>query len=595
MCGIYGIVQPGARAAELRLTGEKANVLQAHRGPDQQGIASEDGWLLAHRRLSIYDVSESGRQPLNYGPDLSIVFNGAIYNFPELREQLRKEGFAFQSQTDTEVILAAYRAWGTGCFARFNGMWALAILDLSRRELVLSRDRIGIKPLYLHRAGGQLSFASEPLALRKTVGRGSELNLGVARDFLVHGWQDHRPESIWAGIRQFPAGHFAVCPLEQPEQLVFTQYYELPNATRQRPEAELKEELNTLLTDSVRLRTRSDVGCGLTLSGGIDSSSIAGLLGPGHRTYSALFPGTPYDEQPFVEAVIRKTGLPNYSLYPSWQDFLAEYEACAAGQDQPLASAAVVIHYRLMRLVQQTGEKVILNGQGADEIGAGYDKFYGPYLREMRRRGTLHGLRATARVASQLRMAPDKLAARLQRLTGNPAPTNFLTNFDQLGSTPFRRSPDTDVLQTSVNLLTEVGLPVLLRHEDRSAMAFGIESRPPFLDYRLVDFLLAAPTDFKLKNGVRKAGIRESLRPFLPEEVYARKRKLGFATPQHRWLEAHAEFFLGPIREYVNQPNALLKPAAAAFAQDVLSRRKTGHYPLVWRWWGWAVFSRGGW
>lgn len=590
MCGIFGIVQPGKPAATLRQTGEKANLLQAHRGPDQHGLEAGDGWLLAHRRLSIYDVSESGRQPLHYRDQLRIVFNGAIYNFPELREELRGQGFAFHSNTDTEVILAAYRAWGTGCFARFNGMWALAILDLRTQQLVLSRDRIGIKPLYLHQVSGQLGFASEPLALRRTVGQGNALHAGVARDFLEHGWQDHRPETIWAGIRQFPAGQFAVCPLGDPDRLAFTTYYQLPAETVQRPAAELAEEFRALLTDSVRLRTRSDVGCGLTLSGGIDSSSIAGLMGPGHRTYSALFPGTPYDESAYVEAVIRKTGLPNYPLLPTWEDFLAEYEACTVGQDQPLASAAVVIHYRLMRLVQQTGEKVILNGQGADEIGAGYDKFYGPYLREMRSRGLLSGIKAAAAVATHLRIAPDKLAARLQRLASNPARATFLA--PAAAPDDFHRSRDVDVRTTSVNLLTEVGLPVLLRHEDRSAMAFGIESRPPFLDYRIVDFLLSAPTDFKLKNGVRKAGIRDSLRPLLPTEVYHRKRKLGFATPQRRWLEEHPDFFLAPIREYTASPDALLLPAAAEFAEKVLRIRKAGYYPLVWRWWAWAVFSK---
>ncbi|WP_020568129.1 asparagine synthase (glutamine-hydrolyzing) [Neolewinella persica] len=591
MCGIYGIIQPGTKAADLRPMGEVANRVQAHRGPDQTGITAADGWLLAHRRLSIYDVTESGRQPLDYADRLTIVFNGAIYNFPELREELRAKGYAFQSSTDTEVILAAWLAWGPDCFVRFNGMWALAIIDHKEQQLILSRDRIGIKPLYIHQTQGLLAFASEPRTLRKTVVGGTALNLEVGRDFLVHGWQDHRPESIWAGISQFPAGHYAVCPLGAPDELTYTSYYHLPTAIRPGPIAALHEEFQALLTDAVRLRTRSDVGSGLTLSGGIDSSSIAAVMGPGHRSYSALFPGTPYDESPYVAAVIRDTGGTNHPLLPTWDDFLKSYEACALGQDQPLASAAVVIHYRLMQLVQATGEKVILNGQGADEIGAGYDKFYGPYLREMLHQGMLPGVKATWQVAKNYRMAPDKLSTRLQRRFGNLAPETFLAPAFAAKET-FVRNQDKDVLSTSINLLTQVGLPVLLRHEDRSAMACGIESRPPFLDFRIVDFLLSAPTEFKLRNGVRKAGIRESLRALLPKEVYARKRKLGFATPQQRWLEEHSDFFLTEIKTYLSRPDALLKAETYQFAQRVLERKQTRHYPLVWRWWAWAVFCR---
>ena len=591
MCGIYGIVQPGAKADDLRPMGEAANRIQAHRGPDQTGRSGGNGWFLAHRRLSIYDVSESGRQPFHYADRLTIVFNGAIYNFPELRTELKAKGFAFHTSTDTEVILAAWLAWGPACFARFNGMWALAIIDHQEQKLILSRDRIGIKPLYLHQVPGLLAFASEPRTLRATVVKGSGMNQEVARDFLAHGWQDHRPETIWTGIRQFPAGHYAVCPLTAPDNLAFTAYYQLPSATVSVPNPQLQDEFRELLTDAVQLRTRSDVGCGLTLSGGIDSSSIAAVMGPGHRSYSALFPGTPYDESPYVAAVTRDTGLTNLPLLPTWNDFLEHYEACALGQDQPLASAAVVIHYRLMQLVQGTGEKVILNGQGADEIGAGYDKFYAPYLREMRARGVFPGAKAAWQTVKNYRLAPDKLSARLQRRFGNLAPETFLAPACSPSSS-FLRHADKDVLSTSINLLTQVGLPVLLRHEDRSAMACGIESRPPFLDFRIVDFLLSAPTDFKLHKGVRKAGVRESLKTLLPPEVYARKRKLGFATPQQRWLEEHANFFLEEINAYLRRPDALLRPECAHFAKRVLQRRQTRHYPIVWRWWAWAVFCR---
>lgn len=587
MCGIFGIIKPGARRRTLTELGEHANQLQAHRGPDQAGVAEGNGWLLAHRRLAIFDVSSLGKQPLRYGDHLTIVFNGAVYNFPELRNELRALGHHFSTNTDTEVILAAYQAWGTECFRRFNGMWALAIIDEQRRELVLSRDRFGIKPLYWYQAEGRLAFASETRALRKTVGHGNAVNHVVARDYLLHGWQDHRSESLWVGIDQYPPGHFSVYDLDTLSRRDHRAFYTFPDAEFRLSPADLQARFLELFTDAVHLRTRSDVGFGLTLSGGVDSSAIAGLLPAGQMTYSVRFPGTAYDESPYVDAVLRHRKLANRSLTPSWTDFLRDYAACTKGQDQPLASAAVVAHYTLMGLLRASGETVVLNGQGGDEIGGGYDKFYAPYLRERFAAGWGSGLLSALAVARNLRLGPDQVVNRIQRVSSPLTPASFLVPFAATTNS-FQRSSDTDVRQTSINLLREVGLPNLLRHEDRSAMAHGIESRTPFLDYRLVDFLLAAPATFKIHNGMRKWGIRESLQPVLTPEVYARKRKLGFATPQLDWMQQYSDFFVEGIRAYAAQSNALIRLEAADFAENVLRKGQRRYFGLVWRWWGWG-------
>ncbi len=590
MCGIFGIVQPGARPDELVSLGQQANVLQAHRGPDHEGLLQEEGWLLAHRRLAIFDISNQGKQPLQREKGLRIVFNGAVYNFPELRDELRKLGHHFASDTDTEVVLAAYQAWGMACFARFNGMWAIAIIDTEAKRLVLSRDRVGIKPLYLHTRSGQLAFASETYALRQAVGNGAALNLAVAEDFLLHGWQDHRPETLWEGIRQFPAGHFEVYALDTLQLVERAAYVGFPKADRHGELPELQEEFLALLTDSVRLRTRSDVGYGLTLSGGIDSSAIAGLLPPGSRTYSVRFPGTVYDESRYVDAVVQHRALKNDSLTPGWASFVADCGACQFYQDQPLASAAVVAHFSLMRLIAGKGEKVILNGQGADEIGAGYDKFYAPYLKEKLRAGKLAGLKAGLYTMKNLRLAPDQLTSRVLRLSGQTAPSTFFAPALRAQKSTHVRLTSETVRGTSEGLLTEVGLPVLLRHVDRNTMAFGIEGRPPFLDYRIVDFLLSAPLDFKIRYGIRKWGIRESVKPILPQTVYARKRKLGFATPQVRWMEANPDFFMQVIRAYCDKPDALLSQRVVPFFEEVLRKRKRRYYPMLWRFWAWGSF-----
>ena len=590
MCGIFGIVQPAAGLSELTILGERANLLQAHRGPDQSGISGENGWMLAHRRLSIFDVSSGGRQPFHGAGGLVLVFNGAIYNFPELRAELEAEGYTFTTRTDTEVLLSAYAAWGAGCFARFNGMWAVAILDPARGELTLARDRIGIKPLYVYEEADRIAFASETKALRRTVGRGDEYNHEVVTDFLLHGWQDHRPETIWAGIAQFPAGCFSTYDVRSLRRVRHGRYYEFPTEEASLTDREFKGGLGELFADSVRLRSRSDVGYGLTLSGGVDSSAIAGMLEEGRPTYSVRFPGTPYDESAYVDAVLRYRNLRNTSLTPEWEDFARDVRACTLAQDQPLASSAVVVHYTMMEMIGAAGETVLLNGQGADEIGGGYDKFYLPYLKENLASSLIKGLSAGFWTVRNLRLGPDQVMNRIQRLTAPAAPETFLAPAFS-AQTRFSRQADTDVRQTSINLLSGVGLPNLLRHEDRNAMAHGIESRTPFLDYRLVDFMLAAPVRFKVRHGIRKWGIREGLKDALAPEVYARKRKLGFATPQTQWMSGQPDFFLGAIRRYAAQPDALLTAAAADFAKTVLRKKQTRFYPMVWRWWAWSNFT----
>ncbi|MBC6996573.1 asparagine synthase (glutamine-hydrolyzing) [Neolewinella lacunae] len=591
MCGIYGTLQPSAPAAALAAAGSRAQALQAHRGPDQSGQLQGPGWLLAHRRLSIFDPSEGGRQPLQRD-DLVLVFNGAIYNYLELRTELEKAGHTFQTNTDSEVILAAFQAWGSACFARFNGMWALAILDTRSRRITLSRDRFGIKPLYLRRGPGQLTFASEPRAIRESDGLGSATDPTLATEFLLHGWQDHRPQTLWQGIEQFPAATYRTYGLDHLTTLEEDVYYQLPTpGSLGLSLADFTATLRHHLVESVRLRTRSDVGYCLTLSGGIDSSGLAGIIhretSDAPKTFSALFPGTPYDETPYVKAVLRHTGLENVGYQPTWEQFKADLAACQYHQDQPLASAGVVGHYGLIRSIQGSGQKVLLNGQGADEIAGGYDKFYLPLLRQQFHSAPLQALQNVSGYLRHHRWAGAKIRQRLGPAASLPT---LHRPGEAAGAPPFQRSPDATVYATSVNLLREVGLPSLLRHEDRNTMAFGVESRVPYLDYRVVDLLLAAPPAYKIRAGVRKFGLRQALHLYLPPEVLNRHDKLGFATPQTEWMESHPDFFLGPIQTYCQLPGALLNTGAYNWCRGVLARRQRSHYGQVWRCWAWAVF-----
>lgn len=592
MCGIYGRVAD-VPPAELRSGAERAMSALAHRGPDGHHCILHSGLVLAHRRLAIFDVSDKGRQPMT-GWGRTLVFNGAIYNFRELRQELRPFGYTFTTETDTELILAAYDRWGRACFERFVGMWALAIYTPDSGELLLCRDRFGIKPLYFTEERG-FAFSSETSALCMALHLRPRPNVTLAAEFIRHGWQDHRRESFHEGINQLAAGHWMEVDTTNGKVLKTQQYYdpaarvaatEVPG-NRKTATGRLRE----LLNESVTLRTRSDVGCSLTLSGGIDSSSIAGVIGAGMSlrppTFSALFPGTPYDESPFVNAVNKRWGLPGHGYLPSYEDFLRDAEACQLRQGQPLSSMAVVTHYSLMRRIRDAGQRVILNGQGADEILAGYDKFYLSHLRELLGRGRRYeAIRSVWHYVRLHRLDPTKLRAKLQK--GSSGAEEMLGEYFATAGAEFRRGPEADVLTTSLQLIGGVGLPVLLRHEDRNTMAFGLESRVSFLDHRLVEYALALPAEWKIRRGVRKAILREACSDVLPPIVRDRYDKLGFATPQMEWMEADAERYLDAVRRGERQ--AYFSNAARLRCERAMRQRRRSDYGFVFRCWAWMNF-----
>ena len=598
MCGIYGQIADLPESTLINNAHRAIQVL-SHRGPDGKGIAHGHGYCLGHRRLAIFDTSALGAQPMTAWGH-TVVFNGAIYNWEELRRELETGGYSFRSRTDTELVLAAYDKWGTGCFRRFNGMWAMAIVTPAEAKVVLSRDRFGIKPLYYSLSGG-LTFASEPGVVATHANHQAAVNRQVAAEFIRYGWQDHRPESLYTDVLQLAPGHYATASLQETNTLQLTSFYDLDGATalasvgNTRNEAELR--LRELLNDSVRLRSRSDVGRCITLSGGIDSSSIAGILATHAQirplTFSALFPGDPLDESPYVEAVCEHHHLRNLALTPTYEEVMNEYAATQFAQGQPIASLAVVAHYQLMRAIHASGERVLLNGQGADEIGAGYDKFYLPYFREAIRRRPWSGVKNLARYFTQQPIDVGKTFSRLAKLAAqslereNPVTGPY---FDGAETAAFKRGRDVDVRTTSINLIREVGLPVLLRHEDRNTMAFGIESRAPFMDHRVVEHLLAMPDEWKIHRAVRKNAIREACRDVLPTKVYNRYKKLGFPTPATTWMEGDAGRYLDRIREGCRL--GYFSSTLSNHCAWIMRKKQRNQYDLVFRCFSWVEFMK---
>lgn len=507
---------------------------------------------LGHRRLSILDISEHGLQPMRLpGADIWITFNGEIYNYLELRAELETQGHRFQTGTDTEVILKAYKEWGTECFSRFNGMWALAILDLKQRTVTLSRDRFGIKPLHLLRTGDMLAFSSEIKALLAT-GHKPRLNASAAKSFLQQHLVSHTQDTFFQGIEVFPPAHFANISLDSPTRVIPVRYWDYPTGTIDPSDAMAKAEFHDLLASSMQLHMRSDVPVGSCLSGGLDSSAIVcmadAMLEASQRpfhTFTALFNDKTIDETPWVDAVNTQTQAMAHHVSPNASDLLADMDALVWHQDEPFTSASIYAQWCVMREARRANIPVLLDGQGADEILCGYKKFYVHHLKLLWSQAQLgeaaketlgfliHGDRTVFRLSDAQRYLPGFLRQDMQVM-------NKLTT-DRFKITPAIAAPSLSTGDTLTkrqqNDLTYFSLPSLLRYEDRNSMAFSIESRVPFLDHQLVEYALQLAPHHKLRRGTSKHVMREAIEGVVPASVSARRDKMGFGAPQRQWLK----------------------------------------------------------
>ncbi len=551
MCGIFGIVTRRGSVDQRAL--DAGTDLVAHRGPDGRGTAIIGNVGLGHRRLSILDTSDAGLQPMRHAEQpLTIVYNGEIYNYLEIRAELAALGHRFRTGTDTEVILAAYLAWGRSCVTHFNGMWALALLDERRGELFCSRDRFGVKPFFWVETSDTLAFGSEmrqllPLLPRRT---GS---LAAVRDFLASGLSEHRDDGWVTGIRSLAPGCSLVHTLATQRVHIERHYEPRPAADVPTSASDAAERLRTLLSDSVRLRLRSDVRVGTCLSGGLDSSSIASLASAmqpagAERFYAVTgISETPENsEEAYARQVVERAALAWIDVRPGSDDFEAALDEVVQTQEVPFAGPSVAMQHFVMRAAREHGVSVLLDGQGADECWFGYERHVAIWLRDSARRG-LGAFTAALRdaLAHHGNLSPVKLAAltvgawlpgvvslamtaRYPGLrVGNQLPQAWSTYLAGLHSSAGTQAAD--LLTTS--------LPMLLRFADRSSMHHGVEVRLPFLDWRLVELSMATPVAWKFTQGWSKWPLRHAMAQVLPPEVTWRRRKLGFEAPDRVWLQ----------------------------------------------------------
>jgi asparagine synthase (glutamine-hydrolysing) len=591
MCGIAGIVRLGR--PPLIEPAQRMAELLAHRGPDGAGSFSDErGVALAHRRLAIIDLSDAGLQPFaSADGTLRLIYNGEIYNYRELRSELAARGRQFTTTTDTEVLLAAYEAWGTECVTRFNGMWAFALWDSDRERLFCSRDRFGVKPFYYRYDNELLAFASEPKAFRAAPGPTLEPELTAVRDYLEQGYVDHLSGTFFAGIVTLPPAHSLML---DRSGLYLSRYWQLDASPRP---ASDEREFRALFMDSVRLRLRSDVTVGTALSGGLDSSSIAcaiddliirgddaaPVVGPRQRTFTAYFEAPGFDERPYAEAVAaRIRGNPRHVTFSDCELVDAMPQIVAA-QGEPFGSSSIAAQWFVMRAAAAADVRVMLDGQGGDEVLAGYPSTtFSYHAADLLASGRLGQAWATlaayrhlygtpawrAAVAAATPFLPPELRWRLR---GRRDGASELLHRGLRGLRPTAerlRSPFPDRLRRQYHLLLcERGLPELLRYEDRNSMAHSIEARVPFLDYRLVSLAYSLPAAELLCDGVTKSVLRRSLTDLLPPVVRDRVEKLGFVTPG-------GSFFRGALGRFAADVFAQRRFAQRGFVEPEAARRR---------------------
>lgn len=555
MCGIAGIVS--------RLPGElidnKLSVMsevQAHRGPDGQGrvVHRVERWNvgLAHRRLSIIDLSAAALQPMRSSDGRQwLIYNGELYNYRELRRALESEGARFCTQSDTEVVLQALRAWGPEkAFGRFNGMWALALLDLDEKSLLLSRDRVGVKPLYIWKTPGELFFASEIKAILRGSGARLRPNYRLINAFLAQSLLDIDDETLFDGIQKLPPGQYAVIDLRQPTlTMTLHRFWEISSHNfLPQDENTFMQELRETFFDAVRLRLRSDVPVGALLSGGVDSSSIVAVMAATLprdtiNLLSGVSHDSRFDESPFIDLVANHFGLRVHKVVTDFapRDALDLLERAIWFNDEPVGSFANVVHHLLMQKAKELGVTVILSGQGGDELLAGYKKYTAFYAQWLQHQGyhlkavrVLYQSWRQGTVIKQFSLAEAKryLPLLMDRELDVRGPA--LREFPYV---PMGLREGMTVNERQAEDLTRFSVPLLLHTEDRMSMAASREIRVPFLDYRLVEMLIPLDMSLKIRNGWTKWVFRKAMEPFLPKEVIWRRDKQGFVNPQSEWLK----------------------------------------------------------
>lgn len=576
---------------------------------------------MGHRRLSIVDRSPSGHQPM-VSPDgrYVIVYNGEVYNFAALRRALQAEGREFRTPSDTEVVLKAFVHWGPSCLRRFNGDFAFAIYDREARRLFAARDRFAVRPIYLCAlADGTFAIASEIKQLTTLPAFRPVLNAQRAYDFLNWGLTDHTEETLFVGVRQLRGGELIDCSVDQLTTMPTPErWYDLVPAKVSTGYDDAVQDVRDLFFDSVGLRMHADVPVGTALSGGIDSSSIVCAVNHLLRTSGGARPQSTFsscseirrfDERHHIDEVVQATGVDAHYTYPTVEQLFAHLDALTWHQDEPYSSTSIFAEWDVYRLVSTTPVRVTLDGHGADELFGGYHTFYGPRLleslakarlrdfaRELRGMQKLHRYGPPEVASFLLNTALPDRALQLARTAAGKIPQTgewfshdqFPVDKDAPTAAYFREAMS--VAGYSRSMLAATGLPLQLHWADRDSMAHGVESRVPFLDHRLVEYVLGCPARFKIRGGTTKAILRAAMRPYLPLHTARRVDKMGFVTAEEHWVQHDAP---ERFRREIDDAAEAARPVVNDLARDRALRIVSGEERF--NTFAWRLISFGKW
>lgn len=601
MCGIAGII---SKTNSLSIRDKVFAMSQSikHRGPDGEGFTFFSGtktisaysdetpqvnkesnrylfnpsvavnnvdttcnFAFAHRRLSIIDLSESGHQPMcDTSGDYWITFNGEVYNYIELREELKQKGHHFVTQTDTEVVVAAYKEWGTKCLERFNGMFAFALYDKQNQKIFCARDRVGVKPFYFVNNKNVFAFASEYKAFIKSGLINFEINESAQFDFLVNAQLEHEEnpfnrinsekltdQSLFKGIYELKPSHFLIYNLSS-HQLQKKRYYSIiHDRSLNKSESELIGLIEEKVVNSIKLRLRSDVEIGSCLSGGLDSSIIAGVINhlhPDHnlKLFTAVFPNEKFDESNYAKQVSDFVNGNSYTVSPKPEEFFQDIEMLNYYQDLPVWSTSTYSQHRVMKLAAENHIKVVLDGQGADELFGGYAHHYVSLWKQTLGFNTINDIKDSEPTIYKPYQLFLKQIVKDTFNLGYDYSNYFVDGKKQFGKNKHDRFANNLNEQLKQDYFGR--LKSFLKCEDRCSMAFGIESRVPFADdIELVELAFSIDGRKKIQHGISKYLLREATKKYIPETIYKRRDKVGFESPLNSWLLQFKEEIIGEI------------------------------------------------
>lgn len=604
MCGIAGYFGYPTDKPLL----ERMSDAQAHRGPDGYGYFTENNMGLGHRRLAIID-REHGQEPL-FSPDKNLVisYNGEIYNYKELRSELEKLGLTFNTQSDTEVIVQAYAAWGIQAFDRFNGMFAFALYDRKAEKLILARDHFGIKPLYFTNLGSdekpQILFASEIKALlasNKITPKANDRAIYRYLRFRIH---DESKETFFADIYKLMAGEYMVL---DANGMTIDRFTKLPDVLAEKaknPVAYTPEQTaayKKAFTESVRIRLMSEVPVGTCLSGGLDSSAVtltinelfynhdqsAKSVGAVQNTFSAVFPGSINDEEKYVDAVVDrcKGDVKVYKVYPTAEEFKVDLADFVRTQEEPTISTAQYAQWKVMQEAAQH-VTVLLDGQGADEMLTGYYAYFLVYLRQLRSRKQYGKLIWEVITSADILLRAIRFTLlEIVSFRRKVSVTSLLKqDFKKTHKAETYGATPNDLRVRFIEDIFFNSLPALLRYEDRSSMRFSLEGRVPFLDKEVTTFLFGLSDEAIIKNGWNKRIVRDALKDILPRMVHRRRNKVGFTTPELEWFKKLSPEFKTIFNspEFAARPYFDQKTVLAEFS-DFLKDKSRADSMMFWR------------